>query len=690
MNQIIHDGIIYADNDIISGTVFSELSPISESLGYGTLEAEVKSASTNILQYKKNSPLVYRHNSIDIGTYYVQKIKRIGTMKYRISAIDAIGLLANRKHYGGIYTGQSAKEVIDDICGDVRVIVKSNIINTLIYGWLPIASRRDNLQQVLFAIGCVAKIDQNGVIRIEGLWGNISHTVNKISLDSDGDYPAPVTTVRLTEHQFIDSQTSALETLFEGAAAANDIITFDEPVHSLSATGFTIVESGANYVKVSGGNGKIEGKHYIHTTKERIQQITTAQDDNEAYYEEMTLVSIVNSQTVLERLSEYFAHQNTITGDTRQNMQRCGDVANVMHPYEKVLTPACILSNEITMSRSLKASQSYLVGYIPSDPNNVTYESKKELIVANGSFTVPDGVDSLRVVLIGGGNGGERGTNGYAGTAGGSNGPGRSGSSGTGGAGGLGGKVLELQLDNLTPGTVFPITIGAGGPPGIAGGATTFGSLSSDAGEVSSYGYVDVTTGETYGVTGVKGSAPDPIETQTSMYGAFCYFTLGEASGLTVLKQCGSKSSTSEVGFASTRLDTVLTGDKTYTSYQQLRVTCTTAQSGISPIPGTDAVKYGSGGNGGHGGGGGQGGYGYTVDTIPSFNQNGATWNIVYQNNSLGIGPPGSGGYGSSGGAGMSGCVLVFYDQPKVHQSGNIVDKNGKGVTDKLGRYVVV
>ena len=59
MNKIILDGITYADSDIVFGSIFSELSPIAETLGYGTLEAEVRSGTSNILQYKKNSPLTY-------------------------------------------------------------------------------------------------------------------------------------------------------------------------------------------------------------------------------------------------------------------------------------------------------------------------------------------------------------------------------------------------------------------------------------------------------------------------------------------------------------------------------------------------------------------------------------------------------------------------------------------------------
>ena len=325
MNKIILDGITYADSDIVSGSIFSELSPIAETLGYGTLEAEVRSGTSNILQYKKNSPLTYWHDGILMGTYYVQRIKRTGQNKYAVSAIDALGLLANRKHYGGIYTGQTVSAVVADICGEIPATVKTLVADTRLYGWLPIAACRDNLRHVLFAIGCIARIDNNGVIRIEGLWDGVSHSVNKISLDASADYPSPVTVVKLTEHQYMASEASESETLFEGITAEGERISFDEPMHSLTATGVDILESGANYAIVSAGNGTVEGKRYIHTTKELTDRITESQDENEASYEEETLVSLVTvSYTHLKDIKK---HVYTYSGYARGQGALIDDLA---------------------------------------------------------------------------------------------------------------------------------------------------------------------------------------------------------------------------------------------------------------------------------------------------------------------------------------------------------------------------
>ena len=69
---------------------------------------------------------------------------------------------------------------------------------------------------------------------------------------------------------------------------------------------------------------------------------------------------------------------------------------------------------------------------------------------------------------------------------------------------GSGGKILIVDMD-VTPGQVIAATIGAGGLPGQAGGATTFGAYSSDDGAAVDVGYLDVMQNTRYGYPGQPG-----------------------------------------------------------------------------------------------------------------------------------------------------------------------------------------
>ena len=67
-------------------------------------------------------------------------------------------------------------ELVAEIC-TIPYIIQSKFAGIKLYGWLPVATRRANLAQVLFAIGAHAKTDQNGVLRIESLWDGVSSSI---------------------------------------------------------------------------------------------------------------------------------------------------------------------------------------------------------------------------------------------------------------------------------------------------------------------------------------------------------------------------------------------------------------------------------------------------------------------------------------------------------------------------------
>lgn len=98
---------------------------------------------------------------------------------------------------------------------------------------------------------------------------------------------------------------------------------------------------------------------------------------------------------------------------------------------------------------------------------------------SSGTFTVPTGVSSIDVFLVGGGGGGASGTTGTTSTY-------------VGGGGGGAGKTLTVLDLACSAGDTFTVVIGAGGSGGSAGGSnggsgnsTTFGSYSAAGG---SYG----------------------------------------------------------------------------------------------------------------------------------------------------------------------------------------------------------
>ena len=308
------------------------------------------------------------------------------------------------------------------------------------------------------------------------------------------------------------------------------MIEFDEPAHTLTAEGFTVLESGANYVVLSAGTGKLTGKSYVHNRRVVTRTVTEGAAENVEEIADATLVSLVNSSAVAQRMASYYACREQLTVDVNPAAEHAGHVVSLWNEWDKQQTLACIASRETKISGLLKSRTSALVGFLPPQPESSEYFDERVLLTGSGTWTVPDGVTTYTKVLIGGGQGGKHGGKGedgkqrtaswtervlgtltynWSGYL-----PGAISKGGVGGEGGVGGKVLVETVNDATPGESIAYscgTAGAGattdGAEGENGTATTMGGSSSDSGSSSDIGYTDPVTGEVFAAKGDTGIA---------------------------------------------------------------------------------------------------------------------------------------------------------------------------------------
>ena len=723
-----------------------------ESISADTLTAVVRCNDPTIMAFAKNDPIRVWESDSDASmqTYYLRAITRTGATSYRLVAWSAVGLLAAMAHKGGIYTGQTVAEVVKEICGNVPVVVKSVFANTKLYGWLPYCqpkadrrgkSARDNLVQVLFAIGAYLTTDLNGVLHIDALWDGASSTIGSNRMYASGgkvSYSDPVSAVTVTEHQYI-AGTDEKE-LFSGTSQQGDIITFSEPMHSLTATGFTILESGANYAKISSGSGSLKGKTYIHNTRLVTQIVTENAAENVKSVTDATLVSLVNSSAVAKRLADYYKCRETITNGIVSGQEKPGHVVSVYHPYDKQMVSACIVSLDTTMSGTLKSEMTALVGFLPPQPESSEYFDERVILTGSGEWTIPEGVTSYTRVLVGGGQGGKCGKAGALPTSkvstqtetrgGGSHTwtvnykgflvkdlpPAAGGAAGTPGEGG---KVLVETVQNAVPGSKVSYSCGVGGAgapyaensdeEGSLGGATTMGGSSSDSGSTNPSGYTDPMTGEVYAVSGIAGVPggngvgydadgnliyPPDIVVNGQSYthggqGTAVDFETGNSavSGSFEATSSGGlgggpayKANGHNGGNGITPTMTSQYNNKKLTMQGGAQGTGATAQPPEKPS------VYGNGGGAGNGGGGnGQTGW-------PCMASCTMRDDASYQMGDLEVyaGAATGRGLGSDGGQGGDGCIILYYRKKKEIQSGPLVTVNNYGLLDSLGRRMIV
>lgn len=725
-----------------------------ESISADTLTAVVRCNDPTIMAFAKNDPIRVWENDSDASmqTYYLRSITRTGATSYRLVAWSAVGLLAAMAHKGGIYTGQTVAEAVKEICGNVPVVVKSVFANTKLYGWLPYCqpkadrrgkSARDNLVQVLFAIGAYLTTDLNGVLHIDALWDGVSSTIGSNRMYASGgkvSYSDPVSAVTVTEHQYI-AGTDEKE-LFSGTSQQGDIITFPEPMHSLTATGVTILESGANYAKISSGSGALKGKTYIHNTRLVTQPVTENAAENVKSVTDATLVSLVNSSAVAKRLADYYKCRETITNGIVSGQEKPGHVVSVYHPYDKKMVSACIVSLDTTMSGTLKSEMAALVGFLPPQPESSEYFDERVILTGSGVWTVPEGVTSYTRVLIGGGRGGSSGHRGespavrtpkswtekfdalrrYVGLDNGVSLEG--GKGGEPGEAGDGGKVLVETVTDAVPGAKVSYACGKGGyggafsqgnDAGAPGTATTMGGATSDTGSSSKAGYTDAITGEVFAAKGKSGIAGSPGNGYTWDGGKYTYqpsplitvdgvtYSAGKDKEEVEGEDGRGRYNTAPYGYVgyswrggygggaaagSNGNDGLANGSgDAYIGSSSAFATVTAARggAGADATPPAKESRYGCGGTSGHGGGGaGSNGVAEAHQT--------SSENISVSQASLTARDtqPAPGGRGSDGGEAGDGCIIIYYRKKKELQSGPLVTSNNLGLLDSLGRRMIV
>lgn len=749
-NKIVYRGTTY--DRLAAGTVYLSKSLLGDELEPNTLSVTVETESKALLSFEIDDPVTYFYRDNKRGTFYLQSVTQVAWNKYDLYATGAIGLLLKRVHRGGIYSGTSAESLLSSICGPIPFRMQTRFSNSKLYGWLPYvkppaSSARDNFMKVLFALGATVTEDLDGALKIEELWDGVSGDAQKNRMGQGASVirEGKVTSVSLIEHQWV--QGGDQTDLFEGTAAQGTEIVFDEPMYNLTASGFSILERGANYAKLSAGSGTLRGTVYVHNTRLIETKILNSSTENVISVEDQTLISLVNSSGAAKRLANYYKCLETIDAPLVYNLENPGELLTTYHPFDKTNVSACIKTEEITMSNKLKSQSTLLVGFTPIRQEGGESYEYHVVLTGSGTFTFPEGTTSVRAVLIGAGGAGFDGSPGGDSTetwegdeikttrinltapttsaSDSSNvsnrGAGTPGNGGAGGAAGTPGKVYEVTF-SPSSGSRISYACGVKGTSnGALGGATTFGSYSSNSGSTSSAGYTDIISGITYAksgdsgadggkggsgadgesVGGVSGGKQEPSGSATrndsdtqrrsniSMdIDATANFSLGAAGGGGAGGNSGNNLGTpggdAEVG--SVRLSIT-------TGYINAFVYPNKGGTGGDGADGADASVYGCSGSGA-GGGGGAGGDSSASSNVSAqycvYNITIETRNDFAINNNAGGAAVRKGGAGGKGGAGADGCIILYYGVTTPIQDGQLKDKNGLMLLDKYGRRLIV
>lgn len=651
---------------------------------------------------------LYKNGSL-AHKFFVHDIRRTSSTKYQVNALSAVGMLDNLTHMGGVYVNKTAGALIGEIInGAFSYTIEPSVASQKTAGWLPIDTARNNLHQVLFALGITIAKDSDGDLVFKFLTAESPTGIpnSRIFLGGSVGYNALATAVALTEHSYYkrpDTQESQIFTNVGGVWADHLMVQFSAPAYDLRADGLEIHDSGANFAVVSGA-GNLLGKLYAHDVRVHQRSIpgVTAIVPNLITSDSDTMVNSLNAMSVLDRLVAFYGSRKTITADLLVDGERAGDVVAFTDAFGDPAT-GFLASMDARATTIVRANCTIITDYTPTGQGN--YYTTMARITSSGTWTVPAGVTHIRIVVIGGGTGGGGGHNGQAGrggdkayggwqtyreesyqgvvynkTYGYATGDGdEAGHGGSGGSGGAGGMFVVLDMD-VTPGETFTVSVGAGGSGGAvsaydaddtAGTAGTdtsvvsvHGTITSAGGQLVAAGYYDPINNEVYAADGGDGvNGGDGGTTTVSSNNGFSGDDLAGVSGKPGTGAGTYAGGSGGAGLYSDDPDALTIhagggggggaaqgaaggagGAATLSGSTYRGGTGGTGANAAAPA----AAGYGCGGNGGHGGGGGG-------------NAGGADLRGQVSGKSVAAGVGGTGGTGSAGANGGNGCVLFYY-----------------------------
>lgn len=642
---------------------------------------------------------------------YFKSVERIGRYLYKITCESGIGLLSAKTHVGGLYTGQTVTALLSSIIGNTFTYsVDQDVGAVTVYGHLKYTTARANLHDLLFAIGAVLTKDSNGNYKVVFLGNTMTNVpTSRVALSGKTEYKTPADSVEVTEHSFFALNSDETVQLFDnsnGSAVSNQLVIFDQPMHDLAVTGnLTISESSVNHAVVS-GVGSLTGKQYTHnaliikegSTSNNVKRVTS----NE-------LISFANSYYVARRVYSYFASTKTINAKILLENEKPGQLLALRDSFGDA-TNAYLSQMDVSATTVKLANCKLVAGFQPgANGNNFT---RRALITANATWTVPSGVTRIRIVLIGGGQGGQGGYDGAHGldttTT-----PGLTGVSehqggwrhgiiyangeqpaAQGGAPGQpGAKAAFLVSDKVvSAGNTISIVVGVGGNGGARNGelgevgtpttasGSAIGTLSSDDGVATYEGYNDPVSGITYAIDGISGErggdgglvgTPYGWQAVAAERGESIKTWSGGAGGQqgyfeevlgpreTVLESWEASPGGGGGAAVGRNGSNGTNASKVDSSYEwrgqwilEWTLTGGNGGNGADAVAPTQPTIYGQGGAGGNGGGGGGNAGGLVYYIIDNY----ASRTTVYH-----AGDGGLGGQGSAGSKGANGCAIIYY-----------------------------
>lgn len=275
-------------SEIRSASLVNEMSILASEIPISTMKWVLDSDDDLEFMFQLKQPVEVSNDNHLIGVYYIDGYSRTSGRLYNVECYDAFGVLDESLFDGGVYSNYSAQKLLREIVGtDFELVFE--LPDTTLTGVIQSGTKRQAMQQVLFAWGACASTDGRESIRVF----------------SPGDTPKRV----------------GAEQTFTGVSVSTSAI-----VTAVRVTAHTYAQSANGNVTINGV--KYDDTETVYTVTN--PNVTASDKQNIVEVKDATLVSPSIGQATAQRVYDFYSRRNTSNARIVWKEERLGDC--ITHP----------------------------------------------------------------------------------------------------------------------------------------------------------------------------------------------------------------------------------------------------------------------------------------------------------------------------------------------------------------------
>ncbi len=322
---------VLGPEEIVSAHLTEEIDPASARLPVNMLEFSLHSdergfsllnpqGTFSLLQQRQKLSLRGYLDGAEryLGGFYLKSWENDGEGGIRMTAQDAVGLMDETTFLGGVYSGVSGLELLEEILvsAGVEHEISPLLPERTLSGWLPVCSHREALRRVAFAMGASADCSRRDGVRLEPLPQRPSALI-PLSRKLEGQRTGlreRVTGVDLTVHTYQPGQESR-ELFRDTLGSGRHRVLLARPAHGLAVSGGVLEASGANYADIlvaAPGEVTLTGTEYSEGKRIaacRAELLPPGEAERLLTVEDATILDAARAGEDARRVYDYYANR---------------------------------------------------------------------------------------------------------------------------------------------------------------------------------------------------------------------------------------------------------------------------------------------------------------------------------------------------------------------------------------------